>query len=226
MSPTAGRRWIIAGIKFAGLARTPRFVPKMWLSKRSKLSKKCQIRLTVSTTRPSVREGPWRNSYGARKALEWVTPKVATARESRRCAEKAIAVAEFALASPRELPDKMSPGQDVFETAKECPSDLDTRVLEREAMPRRVNKYGIVTVTSRFATPWNTRAQWSCFGFICGLARTASASDEVIVNGCWSKRRTSLRLEWWKCLTRSPHSRWMLGQEEQSQERRWFGVWP
>ena len=42
------------------------------------------------------------------------------------------------------------------------------------------------TVTSRFATPWNTQAQWSCF--ICGVAQTANASDEVIVSGCWSKR--------------------------------------
>ena len=201
--PDRWRRWVIAGIKFAGAARILRLAPKMWLSKRSKLSKKCQIRLTA--TRPSVREGPSRNSFGARRALESVTSKVATARESRKRAEKAIAVTEFAFASARELPDKMSPGQDALENAKECPSDLDMRVLEREAMPRRVSKYGTVTVTSRFATSWNTRAQWSCFGFICGLARTASASDEV---------------------TRSPHSRWMLEQEEQSQERRWFGVWP
>ena len=42
-----GRRWVIAGIKFAEVARIPRLVPKMWLSERSKLSKKCQIRLTV-----------------------------------------------------------------------------------------------------------------------------------------------------------------------------------
>ena len=113
---------------------------------------------------------------GARKALESLTQKVA------------IAVAEFAFASPREPPDKMSPGQDALENAKECPSDLDTRVLEREAMPRRVSKYGIVAVTSRFATPWNTRTRWSCFGFICGLTRTSSASDEVVVSGYCSKR--------------------------------------
>ena len=35
---------------------------------------------------------------------------------------------------------------------------------------------------------------------------------------------TARRLEWWKWLTRSPHSRWMLVQEEQSKERGWFGV--
>ena len=58
---TAGRRWIIAGIKFTGVARIPTLVPKMWLSKRSKLLKRCQTRLAVSTTRPSVREGPRRN---------------------------------------------------------------------------------------------------------------------------------------------------------------------
>ena len=61
---TAGRRWVTAGIKFAGVARIPRFVPKMWLSKRYKLLERCQIRLTVSITRPSVREGPRRNSFG------------------------------------------------------------------------------------------------------------------------------------------------------------------
>ena len=113
---------------------------------------------------------------GARKALEPLTQKVA------------VAVAEFAFASPREPPDKMSPGQDALGNAKECPSDPDTRVQEREVMPRRVSKYGIVAVTSRFATPWNTRTRWSCFGFICGLARTASASDEVMVSGYWPKR--------------------------------------
>ena len=48
---------------------------------------------------------------GARKALESLTRKDATAHESRKRAEKAIAVAEFAFASPREPPDKMSPGR-------------------------------------------------------------------------------------------------------------------
>ena len=43
-------------------------------------------------------------------------------------------------------------------------------------------------MTRRFATPWSTRARWSCFGFICGLARTDSASEEVIVGGYRSKR--------------------------------------
>ena len=120
---------------------------------------------------------------GARKALESLTQKAAIAHESRKRAEKAIAVAEFAFASPREPPDKMSPGQDALEKAKECPSDPDTRVQEREAMPRRVRKYGIVAVTSRFATPWNTRTRWSCFGFIYGLTRTSSASDELVESG-------------------------------------------
>ena len=95
-----------------------------------------------------------------------------------------MAVAELVFPSPRESPDEMSPGQDALENAKECPNDL-----EREAMPRRVSRYGIVAVTGRFATPWNTRTQWSCFGFICGLTRTARMSDEVMVSGYWSKRR-------------------------------------
>ena len=97
--------------------------------------------------------------------------------------------AEFAFASPREPPDKISARLDALERAMESPSDLDTRVLEREAMPSRVSKTGIVAVTSQFAAPWNTRTQWSCIGFICGLTRTASACDEVVVNGYWSKRR-------------------------------------
>ena len=54
-------------------------------------------------------------------------------------------------------------------------------------MLSRVSKPGVVAVTSRFAASWNTRAQWSCLGFICGLARTASAG-EVIVNGHWFRR--------------------------------------
>ena len=52
------------------------------------------------------------------EALESLTRKVATAHEKR--AEKAIAVVEFAFASPREPPDKMSPGHDALENAKEC----------------------------------------------------------------------------------------------------------
>ena len=89
---------------------------------------------------------------GAHKTLESLTQKVAIPHENRKRAEKAIAV-------------------------KECPSDLDTRVQEREAVSRRVSKYGIVAVTSRFASPGNTRRRWSCFGFICALARAASAND-------------------------------------------------
>ena len=34
-------------------------------------------------------------------------------------------MAEFAFASPREPPDKISPGLDTLENAKESPSDLD-----------------------------------------------------------------------------------------------------
>ena len=87
---------------------------------------------------------------GARKTLGSLPQKAAIAHDSRKLAGVAIAVAEFAFASPREPPDKMSPEQDALENAKECPSDLDTRVQEREATPRRVGKYGIVAVTSRF----------------------------------------------------------------------------
>ena len=63
----------------------------------------------------------------------------------------------------REPPDKLSPGLAALQNAKESPSDLDTRFLEREAMPSRVSKFRVVAVTGQFATPWSTRAQWSCF---------------------------------------------------------------
>ena len=123
-------------------------------------------------------------------------------------------MAEFAFASPREPPDNISLGVDTIENAKESPSDLDTRVMKREAMPSRVSKYRVVAVTGRFATPWSTRAQWSCFGFICGLARTASTSDEVIVNGDCPKRVNGTTD------ATDPVSTFavMLGQEEQSRE--------
>ena len=53
-------------------------------------------------------EGTKEKLLGARKALKPLTQKVA------------VAVAEFAFVSPRELPDKMSPGQDALENAKGC----------------------------------------------------------------------------------------------------------
>ena len=96
---------------------------------------------------------------GARKALESSTKKAAIAHESRKLAGVAITMAEFAFASLREPPDKISPGLDTLENAKESPSDLDTRVLEREATPSRVSKYRVVAVTGRLVTPWSTRVQ-------------------------------------------------------------------
>ena len=77
---------------------------------------------------------------GTRKALGSSTQKDAIAHESRKLAEEEIAVAEFAFASPREPPDRISPGLDTLENAKESPSDVDTMVLEREAMPSRVKQ--------------------------------------------------------------------------------------
>ena len=52
----------------------------------------------------------------------------------------------------------------------------------------RVSKLGVSAVTSRLAVPWNTQTQWSYLGFICGLVRTASAGDDVIVSEYWFKR--------------------------------------
>ena len=177
----AGRRWIIAGSKIAGLARIQRLVLKTWLSERSKLLKEVPDTIDSINKEAKCTRKTKEKLLGARKALESSTQKAAIAHESRKLAEEGIAVAEFAFASPREPPDKISPGLDTLEGAKESPSDLDTRVMEREAMPSRVSKIRVVAVTGRFVTPWSTRAQW-------GPARTASASDEVIVNGYWSKR--------------------------------------
>ena len=121
---------------------------------------------------------------GARKELEPSTQKAAIAHERRKLAAEAIPAARPALVDLGLRRRK----QQTIEDAKENPSALHTKVLESETMLNRVSKLGVVTVTSRFAVPWNIRAQWSCLGFICVLARTASASDEVIVDGYWSKR--------------------------------------
>ena len=59
---------------------------------------------------------------------------------------------------------------------KEKPSDLGTKVLEREAMASCMSKLAIVPAsTVRGAT-------------VAVLARETNASDEVIVDGCCSKR--------------------------------------
>ena len=46
----------------------------------------------------------------------------------------------------REPPDKISQELATLENAKESPSDLDTRVLEREAMLSRASKLGVAAV--------------------------------------------------------------------------------
>ena len=168
---------------------------------------------------------------GARRALESSTQKAAVAHESRKLAEGdaegVIAVAEFAFASPREPLDKISPGLDTLENAKESAGDLDTRVLEREAMPSRVSKKRVVVaVTSRFATPWSTRAQWSCFGFICGLSRAANASDKVIVSGYWSKRGNGTTTGVMEATDSISTFAVNAGAGGAVAERCLFGVWP
>ena len=143
------------------------------LSERSKLSQRCQTHKEAKCTRKTKEK-----LFGARRSNR---------RHRRPRLLTRVGNLQKRRLHPREPPDKISLGLDTFENAKESPSNLDTRVLEREAMPSRVSKYRVVAVTGRFAAPWSTRAQWSCFGF-CGLARTTSTSDEVIVNGHWSKR--------------------------------------
>ena len=73
--------------------------------------------------------------YETHKALGSSTRKAAIAHESRQLAEEAITVAEFAFVDPGsrggDPPDKVSHEQTTFGDAKESPSDLDTRVLER-----------------------------------------------------------------------------------------------
>ena len=68
---------------------------------------------------------------GARKALESLTQKAAIGHESRKLAGVAIAVAEFVFANLRESPDKISPGQDALENAKECPMPRRAKTCEQ-----------------------------------------------------------------------------------------------
>ena len=141
-------RWIVAGIKFGEVARIPRLVAEDVAEQAIQAVEMVPDTINSINNEAKCTRRTKEKLLGARKAIESLTRKVATAHESRKRAEKVNAVVEFAFASPREPPDKISPGQDALENAKECPSDLDTRVLEREAMPRRVSKHGIVAVTS------------------------------------------------------------------------------
>ena len=81
---------------------------------------------------------------GPRKALESSTQKAAIAHERRRLAEEAIPVSKSAFVDPglggREPPETVPQEQTTFESAKENLSDLDTKVLESEAMLNRVSK--------------------------------------------------------------------------------------
>ena len=51
-----------------------------------------------------------------------------------------------------------------------------------------MSRLGIVTVTSRFAVLWMTRAKWNCLGDSCELTRPDSASGEVILSGYFKRR--------------------------------------
>ena len=65
--------------------RNPRLVPKTRLSERSKLLERCQLRLTASSKRPSVRERPRRNSseLAKRSNRRRIRPRLLT-REGNR----------------------------------------------------------------------------------------------------------------------------------------------
>ena len=75
------------GIKFAGVARVPRLVPKVWLSKRSKLSEKVPDTVDSINNEAKCMRRTKEKLLGARKALKPLTQKVA------------VAVAEFAFVS-------------------------------------------------------------------------------------------------------------------------------
>ena len=203
----------------AGLARVLRLIerqttwlqeaPRRRLSKRFQLLKRCQTRLTASAKRPSVRRRARSNFTELAECWNRRSRKKETCRRgdpssrSWGCEEESL------------------PGRYLRSRPQ-----LRVKVLESEAKLSRVSKCRVVAVTSRVAVPSNTRAQRSCLGFICGLARTASASDEVIVNGYWFKRVSGTTTGMMEATGPTPHSRRMLGQEEQSRERGWFGVWP
>ena len=121
---------------------------------------------------------------GFHDVLEPLTQKVAIPRDEGRLAEEAVLKAKSACENPEWLLLELT----TLECAKKNPSDLGTRIPESEARSDRVSRLGSVTVTSRFAVLWMTRAKWNCLGDTCELTRAGSASDEVIVSGYWFKR--------------------------------------
>ena len=97
--------------------------------------------------------------FGVRDVLEQLTQKVAAAPDER-LAEEAV------LTSERLLLERTT-----LERAKENPSDLGTKIPGSEARSDRLNRLGVVAVTSRFAVLWMTRAKWNCLGDTCELSR-------------------------------------------------------
>ena len=118
--------------------------------------------------------------FEVRDVLEQLTQKVATARDEGRLAKEAVLTPE---SRGRELPERLLLEQTALECVKENPSDLGTRIPGSEARSDRVSRLGVVSMTSRFAVLWMTRAKWNCLGDSCELTRADSASDEVIVSG-------------------------------------------
>ena len=167
-----GRHWIIAGSRIARLTRILRLVERQ-------------------STR--LREAPRTRSKKSNSPEPGaVDADSCDCLRKKEVCRRGDSASKPALVDPglrgRELPETVPQEQTTIESAKENPSDLDTKVLESEAMLNRLSKLGVFTVTSRIVVPWHTRAQWRCLGFICGLVRSASASDEAMVNGYWSKR--------------------------------------
>ena len=74
------------------------------------------------------------------------------------------------------------------ESGERAASDLDTRALEREAMPRRVSKYGVVAVTRPICCALEHTGTVELLWLHLWASTTASASEEVIVNWYWYKR--------------------------------------
>ena len=83
--------------------------------------------------------------FGVRDVLEQLTQKVAVASDEGRLAEEAVLTPESRGKEPSERPLLE---QTTLECAKENPSDLGTKVPEREARSDRASRLGIVTVTS------------------------------------------------------------------------------
>ena len=107
---TAGSRWIIAVNQIRRSGAYPETRPEDVAEQAIQAFKKVPDMIDSINKETKCTRKTKEKLLGARKALESSTQMAAIAHESRKRAEEAITVAEFAFASPREPPERMSPG--------------------------------------------------------------------------------------------------------------------